>query len=121
MQITNGSTKQIDWAWDIQAAMLREITRLRYLFLNPGLVELCAKQRASEPSPDVIAQVEKDLAIGVEILDAAETAVNAATDARWFINNRESSMPALLDRQTELRLDRAHGVDIHATWESIQW
>lgn len=116
-----GSTKQVEWAHNIRQNMSREITRLRYLFVNPALVDLCAKQRASDPGPDIIAQVEKDLAIGVEILDAAEDAINAATDARWFIDNRYSSMPALLDRKTERRLDRAHGVDIHATWESIKW
>lgn len=116
-----GSEKQIEWAWNIRDSISREITRLRYLFINPALVDLCAKQRASDPGPDIIAQVKKDLAVGVDILDAAEIAISAATNARWFIDNRYSSMPALLDRKTERRLDRAHGVDIHATWENIKW
>ena len=116
-----GSERQIAWAWSIRDAMSREITRLRYLLLNPALVQICAKHRVSDPGPDIVAQVEKDLAIGVEILDAAEIAIQSATEARWFINNRNSPMPALLDRKTERRLDRVHGVDIHATWESIKW
>lgn len=116
-----GSEKQIEWAENIRHNMSREITRLRYLFVNPALVDLVAKRRASDAGPGGIDQIKKDLAIGVEILDAAEIAISAVNDARWFIDRRGSIAPDWIERKAQRKLEKKFRVDLFATWESIKW
>lgn len=116
-----GSEKQVTWAVNIRRDMSSEITRLRHLLLNPALVNLVAVRRASNAGLDVVDQIKKDLAVGVEILDAAEIAISAATDARWFIDRRGAIPPDWMDRKAQCKLERRLGVHIFATWESIKW
>lgn len=119
----SGTVKQVDWARTIRREMLGEVAHLRDLFKSPGIQAKCAKRRAAgaEPDANIVAQVERDMAIGLEILDAAEDAIYGATDARWFIDNRSTPMPLLLHRKAEARINRAHRVDIHAIWDALKW
>lgn len=115
----NGSAKQVEWAMSIKSNMIAEIERMRALFNSSDVFDRYVRIHSKDADAETVEQSRQDFAIGNEILNAAEATVNAMTEARWFIDNRKSSVIATLDRKTIRHIEGQFNCDVRTKWMAL--
>ena len=115
----NGSVKQIEWAMSIKSNMIVEIERMRALFNSSDVFDRYVRMHSKNADAETVEQSRHDFAVGNEILNAAEAVINAATEARWFIDNGKASVIAVLDRKTLRQIESQFNCDARMKWMAL--